>query len=480
VAGGDTNTANFLGATVGGGIANTARGFYATIGGGKYDTASGNASAIGGGYNNRATGDYSTVAGGGWGIIGMGNQATNTAATVGGGAQNIASGILSTVPGGWECTADGHTSFAAGNRAKALHANSFVWADGTGEDYSSTGDDQFLIRANGGVGIGTVDPPGAALDVRAIGDGAAVLQLTTDRPWVFRQHGTGTTAGLELASLIPGGKDFLISTEGNVGIGTLDPNANLHVRGPGEGYGGDNGTVPEVAAVFEQSNPGSHTAISINAGADRDPVLYLAESGVAKWDIRNDEDGDDFEIRYQEGAANIPVLTISPTGDNIVSVKVLEITGGADLAEPFEMTGGVVLPIGALVVIDDENPGKLTISDRAYDGRVAGVISGAGGVKPGLTLTQDGIMDGGQKVAISGRVYCLADASNAPIQPGDLLTTARIPGHAMKATDRDRAYGAVIGKAMTALESGRGLVLASRCPEFGSASVKRLRASMHG
>jgi hypothetical protein len=29
----------------------------------------------------------------------------------------------------------------------------------------------------------------------------------------------------------------------------------------------------------------------------------------------------------------------------------------------------------------------------------------------------------------------------------------------MKATDRDRAFGATIGKAMTSLEEGRGLVL---------------------
>ena len=63
-------------------------------------------------------------------------------------------------------------------------------------------------------------------------------------------------------------------------------------------------------------------------------------------------------------------------------------------------------------------------------------------------------------MALSGRVYCLADASNGPIEPGDLLTTSETPGHAMKVTDHDRAHGATIGKAMTGLEEGRGLVLA--------------------
>ena len=45
------------------------------------------------------------------------------------------------------------------------------------------------------------------------------------------------------------------------------------------------------------------------------------------------------------------------------------------------------------------------------------------------------------------------------IQPGDMLTTSGTPGHAMKAIDRERAFGAVIGKAMTGLSEGKGLVL---------------------
>jgi hypothetical protein len=62
-------------------------------------------------------------------------------------------------------------------------------------------------------------------------------------------------------------------------------------------------------------------------------------------------------------------------------------------------------------------------------------------------------------VALSGRVYCLADASDGPIAPGDLLTTSDTPGHARRVDDHTRAQGAVLGKALTRLESGRGLVL---------------------
>lgn len=62
-------------------------------------------------------------------------------------------------------------------------------------------------------------------------------------------------------------------------------------------------------------------------------------------------------------------------------------------------------------------------------------------------------------VALTGRVWCWSDAAFGPIVPGDRLTTSATPGHAMKASDGDRADGAVIGKAMSELTSGKGLVL---------------------
>ena len=58
-----------------------------------------------------------------------------------------------------------------------------------------------------------------------------------------------------------------------------------------------------------------------------------------------------------------------------------------------------------------------------------------------------------------------ADTSNGPIEPGDLLTTSEQAGQAMRASDLGRAQGAVIGKAMTALESGDGEVLVLVWPQ---------------
>ncbi|HEX9653104.1 MAG TPA: hypothetical protein VGA99_05295 [bacterium] len=93
------------------------------------------------------------------------------------------------------------------------------------------------------------------------------------------------------------------------------------------------------------------------------------------------------------------------------------------------------------MVIDEEHPGQLKVSTQPYDTRVAGVISGANGINPAIALHQEGLIEGGENVALSGRVYVWADANPASIKPGDLLTTSSTPGHAMKATERELSHG---------------------------------------
>jgi hypothetical protein len=60
---------------------------------------------------------------------------------------------------------------------------------------------------------------------------------------------------------------------------------------------------------------------------------------------------------------------------------------------------------------------------------------------------------------LTGRVYVLADATHGAIRPGDLLTTSGTPGHAMKVANHAKAQGAILGKAMSGLSDGKGLVL---------------------
>ncbi len=147
VGGGKSNTASGLRSTVGGGSANRATNDYATIDGGSSNTASGSRSAVGGGFSNRAAGGSSTVGGG------SSNTASDWYGTVGGGSSNEATGRYSTVPGGQQNEANGLYSFAAGRLAKADHSGAFVWRDGvfSGGDFHSTANNQFSVRAVGGV-----------------------------------------------------------------------------------------------------------------------------------------------------------------------------------------------------------------------------------------------------------------------------------------------------------------------------------------
>jgi hypothetical protein len=139
----------------------------------------------------------------------------------------------------------------------------------------------------------------------------------------------------------------------------------------------------------------------------------------------------------------------------------IEVTGdirlkNADCAEDFDIAGLQLVEPGSVMVIDSE--GALRPSDRAYDKRVAGVISGAGSYKPGLILDKQESSKNRMPIALMGKVYCKVDASYGAIEVGDLLTTSPTLGHAMKADDPMKVFGSVIGKALRPLKEGQELI----------------------
>jgi hypothetical protein len=239
---------------------------------------------------------------------------------------------------------------------------------------------------------------------------------------------------------------MVIKDGGNVGIGTDNPNHQLSLgRGPkwtSNGWGGSL-ELQNASAIGWQSN-----------AAGRRFGIGHTDGGLYFFHTAGDP--------ATSGAPAVYDLTINDAGDVTVGgttrTKILTITGGSDLAEPFKMPGDI--PQGAVLIIDDQHPGQLTLSRRPYDTRVGGVVSGANGLNPGISMTREDTNDGSQNVALSGRVYVLADAAYGAIRPGDLLTTSSTPGYAMKASNRRRSQGAVLGKAMTGLSQGRGMVLA--------------------
>ena len=129
---------------------------------------------------------------------------------------------------------------------------------------------------------------------------------------------------------------------------------------------------------------------------------------------------------------------------------------GADCAEIFPTYGNGIEP-GCLV--SAVKGGRVRLSRRPYDRKVVGVVSGLGSVRPGLILNRSAATKAHAPVGVSGRVVCKADAQFGRIDVGDLLTTSEVPGVAMKASHRDRAFGCVVGKALQPLAEGAGEIM---------------------
>lgn len=256
-----------------------------------------------------------------------------------------------------------------------------------------------------------------------------------------------------------------VRANGNVGINTTNPQAKLHVAGQSQFDG-----VSEFnlgTGSVSVSTPGGWPGIIASTGSapndKRKEIVFKDDKLQLLVSTSSAPSPIDNGITIRE-SGNVGIGTTNPSATLDVSgttrTKVLEITGGSDLAEPFEIVGAENIKPGLVVAIDPVHPGQLRLADKAYDHMVAGCVSGANGIKPGLVMQQVGSAAAGTfPVALSGRVYCWADAAYGPIQPGDLLTTSDTPGHVMKVANHEQAHGAILGKAMSSLEKGRGLIL---------------------
>jgi hypothetical protein len=180
-------------------------------------------------------------------------------------------------------------------------------------------------------------------------------------------------------------------------------------------------------------------------------------NGTQWYSIRatNDQDGAggrSLVIRNEDQSRDELILD---HGGNLRVAGDILLTG-ADCAEKFAVDDlGDVHP-GQVLVIDSGQ--RLRPCTEPYDNRVAGVVSGAGDLRAGIVMAADQRHHDHVPVALTGRVYCQADADYAPIGAGDLLTTSPSAGYAMKASDRRKSLGAILGKALNPLSHGRTLI----------------------
>jgi hypothetical protein len=327
-----------------------------------------------------------------------------------------------------------------GNNAVRLTAN-VLTGGGLAEFYQGAGD---------GVGVVILGDAlvGSLMDMMD-SSGATTIHMQSDTI-------SGGGASMSLRSSEGVATVAFDGDDGDAGTMRMrDANGDVTVTMSSKGTGSETGKITitdgdsDTIRMFGHTNFGSCLEM-YDRNETRTISLFSSWSG-------GDDGGGRIVVRDPTGS-----IAIDLNGESgVTKTRILTITGGADLSEQFDIEGptGSLEP-GTVVCIDSANVGKLTVCTSEYDTTVAGIISGAGGIQTGMMMGQRGtVADGGHPVALSGRVYVHADASAGSIRPGDLLTTSSRSGHAMRVTDNDRAHGAIIGKAMSSLSEGTGLVL---------------------
>jgi hypothetical protein len=277
---------------------------------------------------------------------------------------------------------------------------------------------------------GTPGNPGAFLAVQD--DGNVVIYVGTTPIYATNTAGSDPVHGVSTAADPP----VVTPTSG-----VLIPNPG--VLGEDDTGRGVTGNSFSGIGVLGQSKTGD--AVFGNSTSGRGVV------GVSQ---SKDHAGVSGHNLNPDGSVNLAGLAGFFDGSVIVTGDIT--CANADCAEDFDILGLPEVHPGTVMVIDQD--GALRQSCEAYDKKVAGVISGGGDFTPGIVLGKQPSKSGRMPLALVGKVYCKVDARYSPIAIGDLLTTSPTPGHAMKASNCQRALGAVIGKALRGLDVGQGLI----------------------
>ena len=381
---------------------------------------------------------------------------------------------------------------------------------------SAFGQTTNTFPASGNVGIGTMSPA-LSLDVRAnavvfTSDARALIgnyDLTSMAQGVGggiqfggKYHSNGTLAGFASISGIkenaldndfssalvfttrvnPGtqSEKMRISSAGNVGIGTTAPSAKLDVRDtnnfqvtPNQSAAGEFPTSVLINSV------GAGLTLLPDGNGGVGPKLFLGyrDTATPMWrsalEIANTSGFGNLLLMKSGG--NVGIGTASPT-----SGYKLDVNGAINASGNINATGNITasgtisakyqdvaewvpasraLPAGTVVTLDPTKSNHVEASSRAYDTRVAGVIS----LQPGITLGEDGA--GKVLVATTGRVKVRVDATAGPIRIGDLLVTSDKEGIAKKSEPLSlggmqiHRPGTLIGKALEPLDKGTGEIL---------------------
>jgi len=258
--------------------------------------------------------------------------------------------------------------------------------------------------------------------IRLGGDDQDLTMLADDGTTIVN---LGHEGNLTLGGAGKDGDLFLHNSKGEI---------RVHITGGG-------GATSETATVFLNGAEGD---MSLGGNQTNGHVSLNDTKGQVRISIA----ADGGQIRVRNAKGDVSVVIDGESGDITLP--------NADCAEDFELSGGAGCEPGTVMVFD--GLGRLHESTKAYDRKVAGVLSGAGSFRPGIVLDRHPASGGRRPLALAGKVYCKVDADYSTIEAGDLLTTSPTSGHAMKASDPMKAFGAVIGKALVTFATGKGLI----------------------
>ena len=329
--------------TIGGGLANVA-GKYSTIAGGFDNSAKAEAGAVGGGHLNDVRGDYGSIAGGlandangEFSTVagGFDNDVDGGRGTIGGGSGNYVSGFKATVPGGSSNLASGNYSFAAGDQARAVHNGTFVWGDAQSAPatFESTGDNQFLIQAGGGVGVNTASPNRELTVFDRDDSGDSFINVTatnsSDRELLL---GVNQSTGGVISMQTNNALDFRtnsssrmkIEADGQIAIARSSASHPVHV-----GTNSSTGNGAHVTAGGSWTNGSSRNFKS--SFEDVDPVVILhklADLPVTTWTYGNPDEGrhmgpvaEDFAEAFGLGADERYISTTDADGVAMAAIQ---------------------------------------------------------------------------------------------------------------------------------------------------------------
>jgi hypothetical protein len=327
-------------------------------------------------------------------------------------------------------------------------------SSGTGVGGTSTNGSGVHGRSTGGDGVlGESNSSDGILGTSSTGNGVGATSTS----------GSGVSAVSSTGSGVNGR-----STSGEGVSGTSSSGPGVH--GASSTQNGVLGTAVNGDGVLGQATIGtgvvgtSSGASGVTGSSSNDGVLGISShafGGSTAAAVRAINNGGGDIFLGQAGSFHVARIDSSGTGFFDGGTQ----DSGADYAESMPTSDNAsTLAPGDVLALDTRHANDVRLSTQPDSPLVAGVYSTNPSV---LAVGNHRIGDslaGTVPVAMLGIVPTKVSAENGPVRPGDLLTTARTPGYAMKASPvivrgvPIYPAGAVLGKALESLSSGRGAI----------------------